>query len=90
LVFILRITQKNDKIDKDKFITPVYTLIGMAGFTLNMLQFWPNFAIWCKLPQCGLELAVTPLTQNLWQASTHEIAFFAHQPLRTQSAYRHD
>jgi hypothetical protein len=31
--------------DKDKFITPVYTLIGMAGFTLGGLQFWSVFAV---------------------------------------------
>ena len=76
--------------DKDKFITPVYTLIGMAGFTLNALQFWPNFAVWYPLPQRGLELAVITLTQNLWHASHHETAFVSNQPVRTQSAYRHD
>jgi hypothetical protein len=32
--------------DKDNFITPVYTLIGVTGFTLKGLQFWPDFAVW--------------------------------------------
>jgi hypothetical protein len=40
------VAQKNDKIDKDKFITLVYTLISLTGFTLKLLQFWLNFAIW--------------------------------------------
>jgi hypothetical protein len=56
----LGVAQKNDKIGKDKFITPVYTLIGMAGFTLGGLQFWSVFAVCPQTHLDGLELAVIP------------------------------
>jgi hypothetical protein len=56
----LGVAQKNDKIGKDKFITPVYTPIGLAGFTLRELQFWPDFAVWLQMHLYGLGLAVIP------------------------------
>jgi hypothetical protein len=31
--------------DKDKFITPVYTLIRQTGFKLKALHFGPDFAV---------------------------------------------
>jgi hypothetical protein len=51
--------------DKDKFITPVYTLIGMAGFTLRIMQLSSLFASTSQARKLNQELAIRSSTQKL-------------------------
>jgi hypothetical protein len=71
-------TQKNDKIDKAKFITPVYTLLRPSGLTLKSLQFWCGFALTGSRAQQHTKTCRHILDSTLRCASPYEIAVFTY------------
>jgi len=74
LVFICNIAQKNDKIDKDKFITSVYALLKRSGYTLRTLQFLSDVAPTISTTQQQTITRRHTFDSTLRCASPYEIA----------------